>query len=273
MYEFFAETFWFWADPARAVPGFLIIGALLLWTRWRRLGRWVVTLGAIALFAVASLPLARWLALPLEQRYAQFDPAAVAAVDGIIVLGAGAAVTSKVTSLPVVEATGGRLVKLMELGARYPGAVLVFTGGGNPRPNDGRTEAQMARDDLAAVRFDVSRLLLEDRSMNTYENALFTKRLVNPQPGQTWLLITSAIHMPRSLGAFRASGWEVVPVPVEYLFPRDTPFEFTFDPVRRFIALSRVTHEWIGLLAYRVLGRSDSLFPPERAATPTATAG
>lgn len=266
MYEFFAESFWFWADPARAVPGAVILGTVLLWTRWRRLGRVVVTLGAVVLFAVATLPLARWLAAPLEQRYAQFDPNAVASVDGIIVLGAGAAVTSKLTAVPVAEASGERLLKLMELGERYPQAVLVFTGGGAPRSNDPRSEAEMARDDLAALHFDVTRIVLENKSLNTYENALFSKRLVKPQPGETWLLITSAIHMPRSLGAFRAEGWDVVPVPVEYLYPPGTPFLITFDPVRRFIALSRITHEWIGLLAYRVLGRSDSLFPPARAA-------
>jgi uncharacterized SAM-binding protein YcdF (DUF218 family) len=264
MYEFFAETFWFWADPARAVPGLVIVGALLLWTRWRRLGRTVVTLGALMLFAVATLPLARWIAAPLEHRYAPFDPASFASVDGIIVLGAGAAVTSKLTALPVVEASGERLLKLMELGERYPRAVLVFTGGGTPRPNDARTEAEIARDDLAALHFDVSRLVLEDQSLNTYENAVFTKRLVKPQPGETWLLITSGIHMPRSIGAFEGEGWDVIPVPVEYLYPRGAEFELTFDPVRRFIALSRIVHEWIGLVAYRVLGRSKDLFPPSR---------
>lgn len=265
MYEFFAETFWFWADPARAVPGLVIVGTILLWTRWRRLGRAVVTFGAVALFAVATLPLARWMAAPLEYRYAPFDPAAVASVDGIIVLGAGAAVKSKLTALPVAEGSGERLLKLMELGERYPRAVLVFTGGGNPRPHDPRTEAEMARDDLAALRFDVSRLVLEDQSLNTYENALFTKRMVKPRPGETWLLITSGIHMPRSVGAFAAQGWDVVPVPVEYLYPPGTEFVLTFDPIRRFTALSRIAHEWVGLVAYRVLGRSNDLFPPPRA--------
>jgi uncharacterized SAM-binding protein YcdF (DUF218 family) len=201
------------------------------------------------------------MAAPLELRYPPFEVAAVRQIDGIVVLGAGAAVTSKLTAVPVVEASGERLVKMMELARTYPDAAIVYTGGGRPRPDDPRTEAQMAYEDLAALKFDVGRLRLEDRSLNTYENAVLSKQLVQPQPGQTWLLITSAVHMPRAVASFRGAGWPVVPVPVEYLYPPGVPFDITFEPVRRFIAVSRIAHEWVGLVAYRLLGRSDEVLP------------
>lgn len=265
MYEFLAKSFWFWADPARAVPALIVVGAMLLWSRWRATGRALVSVGAAILFAVATLPLGRWMAEPLEQRYAPFDPGAVESVDGIIVLGAGSAITSKLTGRPVVEASGERLVKMMELAARYPNARLVFTGGGFPLPNDPRNEAEVARDDLAGLHFDVGRLVLEDKALNTFENALLSKRLMQPKPGERWLLITSAVHMARSLASFRGQGWDVIPVPVEYIFPPGIPFDVTFEPLRRFSAVSRVSHEWIGLMAYRALGRTADLLPPPRA--------
>ena len=63
---------------------------------------------------------------------------------------------------------------------------------------------------------DARRILVETRSRNTYENAVYSKELAQPQPGQIWLLVTSANHMPRAVGCFRAVGFDVIPYPVDY---------------------------------------------------------
>ena len=259
MYSLAAQVFWTFADPARLFPGLAVIGAILLWTRWRRAGRLVVTFAAIGIFAVGSLPVARWIALPLEQRFPPFT-ASDADIAGIIVLGAGYAQVSDLTGMPVTEASGGRLVKLIELAEAYPRARLAYTGGGSPTL--AITEAERAARDLTRVGFDVGRVVFEGRSRNTYDNALFTKEMLSPQPGDRWVIVTSAIHMPRAVGAFRAAGWEVIPAPVEYLFGPVSNFEWgTFHPVRQFLWVSRITHEWIGLVAYWALGRSSALVP------------
>ena len=59
--------------------------------------------------------------------------------------------------------------------------------------------------------------MLEDQSRNTRENAIFTRRLVDPKPGERWLLVTSAWHMPRAIGVFRKAGFEIEAFPVDYL--------------------------------------------------------
>jgi len=60
------------------------------------------------------------------------------------------------------------------------------------------------------------RLMMERRSLNTRENAEFTKAMVSPKSGERWLLVTSAHHMPRSVGIFRRVGFEVEPYPVDW---------------------------------------------------------
>ena len=55
------------------------------------------------------------------------------------------------------------------------------------------------------------RVIYEDRSRNTTENAEFSRDIARPRPEETWLLITSAFHMPRAVGCFRRVGWNVVP--------------------------------------------------------------
>ena len=60
------------------------------------------------------------------------------------------------------------------------------------------------------------RVIYEERSRNTSENAEFSLAIARPQPGETWLLITSAFHMSRAVGSFRRAGWNVVPYPVDF---------------------------------------------------------
>jgi uncharacterized SAM-binding protein YcdF (DUF218 family) len=59
-------------------------------------------------------------------------------------------------------------------------------------------------------------MTFEANSRDTWENAVFTRDLVKPKPGETWLLVTSAWHMPRSVGIFRRLGFDVIPYPVAY---------------------------------------------------------
>jgi len=103
------------------------------------------------------------------------------------------------------------------------------------------------------------RLIIEDRSRNTYENAVFSKQQA-AQDGN-WVLVTSAIHLPRAVGVFRQAGWKVIPWPSNYLTGGDEDWANEDIPVLRLYRLSRTFHEWIGLIYYRWRGWSDSLFP------------
>jgi len=93
---------------------------------------------------------------------------------------------------------------------------------------------------------DPSRIVLETRSRNTYENAIYCAELVKPKPNEHWLLVTGALHMPRAIGSFRMAGFEVEPWPVSSPEPG--------------VAVQAV-HEWLGLISYRLLGRTRQLLP------------
>ena len=102
----------------------------------------------------------------------------------------------------------------------------------------------------------------ENRSRNTYENAIMTRALVRPKPGESWLLVTSAAHMPRSIGIFRHIGWDMTAYPVDYrTFGNsrdDKPTTEALDSLRR---LDVALHEWVGLAAYWAAGKTDTFFP------------
>ena len=109
---------------------------------------------------------------------------------------------------------------------------------------------------------DQGDVVYEDRSRNTFENALFTRDLVKPKEGERWLLVTSAMHMPRAVGVFRKVGFPVIAYPVD--FRTNGEFWRAGVPGDTGSAVSMVEnamHEWLGLIAYRLTGKTDALFP------------
>lgn len=244
-------------QPGNFLLLLLVLGVLGLWL-WRRRARALVALAMLGFLALAVLPIGAWTIVPLEERFPR--PALPPRVDGIILLGGA-------VSIPRTEAYGdvalnsfaGRITETAILARRYPTA-RVLVSGGDPRLTPGAmNEAQATGKLLVSLGIDESRLLLDEQSRNTYENAVDSKALAKPQPGEVWLLVTSAFHMPRSVGCFRAVGWDVLPYPVDYQTDGHTQFEFSL--LRGLRAIDIAWHEWVGLAAYRLLGRTDALFP------------
>ncbi len=261
MYAWASAHLWQLANPAFVIPVVVLLGVLLLWSPWPRLGRALATVAAIAWLAIACLPIAAWLTLTLEDRFP--PPAPVPEiVTGIVVLGGSVSPgISHLRGLPALNANAERLVEFAVLARRFPDAKLVFAGGGKDLSGRVPTEAAISLQILDRLGLDTRRVLVDDRSTDTYANAVFTKALAQPVEGETWLLVTSAWHMPRAVGAFRAAGWRVVPFPVDYTTAGRVRVSLDFDPVSHLVALDLAVHEWLGLIVYRLLGRSNAFFP------------
>jgi len=157
----------------------------------------------------------------------------------------------------------GRMTTAAILALRYPNARVVFSGGSPNLFTPKADEAAAAKRFLMELGVREDRIIVENRSRNTTENATFTRDLVRQKPGETWFLVTSAIHIPRAVGSFRKAGFDVVPYPAEYLTSgRPEDFWTPRANISNGLQLADIaTHEWIGLVAYWVLGRTDVLLP------------
>ena len=240
----------------------LCLGAALSLTRFARAGRRLVAATAIGLALAAFSPLGSLLLRPLEDRFPR-PPADMPAPTGIVVLGGaldeeiGAARNETTLTEAAARLTAG-----VALARRFPQALLVFTGGSANLRQPGLDEARGVRALWLALGIAPERMRFEDRSRNTYENAAMTRELVMPQTGQRWLLVTSAAHMPRSVGLFRGVGWAVTAYPVDYrTFGTVADFHPTVEGLDAMRRLDTALHEWVGLLAYRLAGRTGRLFP------------
>lgn len=163
---------------------------------------------------------------------------------------------------PVVSHAADRLFAPAVLARRYPNARIVFTGGTANLVDTDSREADYSAPILESLGISKERLILERDSRNTWENAIFTKQLVAPKPGERWLLVTSAFHMPRSMGIFRKAGFDVEAYPVDWrMGGRDDLFTFTNVGGDGLGRTEVAVREWIGLVAYRLMGRTGELLP------------
>jgi uncharacterized SAM-binding protein YcdF (DUF218 family) len=258
---------WSLINPGTLLLLLLLAGALLLGLGRRRAGSGCVLAAAGLALAVAVTPLDRWLLTPLEQRFAQPDPMP-ARVTGLVVLGGGLDVRTARAGLDsALNGAGDRLIASARLARRYPEARIVYASGATwPAPVE-VSEATLAAELLQDLGVRPERLELEERSRNTFENARYARELAAPQPGETWLLVTSAVHMPRAVGCFRAVGWEVVPYPVDRLVPPRAPgvsqgmgwFDGRLGEGLVFVRIA--VREYLGLLGYRLMGHIETLLP------------
>jgi uncharacterized SAM-binding protein YcdF (DUF218 family) len=186
-----------------------------------------------------------------------------ARVDGIVVLGGGLNAIHPERGYELNDA-GDRFTEAVRLGRRHPDAWLVISGGvGALEGAPGTGDAEVAPALFSALGFTHARLLLEPASRNTAENAAKTAALIKDvfKPGQTWLLVTSAFHMPRAVGVFRAQGLDVVPWPVDFR-ARSPVMAFTLvGPAEQLNTLSMALREWFGLLVYWAAGHTKTFLP------------
>ncbi len=239
----------------------LLIGTALLWSRrWQR-GRTFLSIVVLTVASLTFLPVQPAITGVVENRFPQ-APKLPDHIDGIIILGGMIRpAVSQARGRPTVNDAAERLIEGARLAHLHPEAKVLFTGGSADPLSTAARESDFAGRALQDMGVDESRLLLETRSRNTYENALFSKELA-PDHGQgTWILVTSALHMPRSVGVFRQMGWTVIPWPVNYLTGGEQEWANEDVPIERLYFLSRTLHELVGMAYYRARGWTGALFP------------
>jgi len=261
MFFVLSKALWLAVDPITLLIACALLGALLA-RRAPRAGRALALIGAGAMLVVAVLPVGVLLLRPLEERFPG-PPADAAAPYGVIVLGGSINLgLSLARGQTALDESATRLTEAAILARRFPEAKVVYSGGSAQQVDSDPTEAAEARDLLIALGVDASRIEIEDRSRNTDQNARFTATLVKPKPEQTWWLVTSAWHMPRSMGLFEKAGFSVRADPVDYRsYGDDGDYLPNREPTRGLRLFELAVHEWIGLAAYRLAGKIDAWFP------------
>jgi uncharacterized SAM-binding protein YcdF (DUF218 family) len=232
MIYYVSKVFWLIAAPTNALVLISAIAASWAVLRSSNCVTWLVAAVACGLVIGAFTPIGIALKVPLEYRFAFSPPDSQAPPDGIILLGG-----SGINGMYVVSV----------LSQQYPTARLIFSG-----------FFEKQRDELtrfAHLGGDPTRIYIIPRPRTTSEDALYSAALLKPKPSERWLLVTQALHMPRAVGCFRNAGFQVEPYPIEFTHVAFAPGSEALKD------LDTAAKEWIGLVAYRLMGKTDALFP------------
>lgn len=259
MFFYASKLIWSFLVPTNLLL-FLGAGGLVMsLTQWKRWGVKLMAISLTCLLIIAFTPASDFLMRPLENRFS--PPQTLDHIDGIIILGGAVGILRDQIKL---SPQGARMSGTLALWQQHPNAKLVFTGGVGGLLTDGDrwTEAQAAKRFFQEVGADHNRVIYEDRSRNTRENALYTMEKIQPKAGERWVLVTSAFHMARSVGCFRAVGWNVIPYPVDYETEEEgIALNVSRDASGNLKRFDIAAKEWIGLIAYRFQGYTSALFP------------
>jgi uncharacterized SAM-binding protein YcdF (DUF218 family) len=271
MFFILSKTLGVLTVPSNVLAAFMLIGFVLLCTRWAPAGRRLLIVCVAVFLVVGAMPVGSALTVALEDRFPAWVETA-APPDGIIILGGPVRIgVSRARGTVELDRSAERFTVIPALARRYPNARIVFTGGSGSLTGSagGLSEAPYAVRLLESFGIPRERILVEGRSRNTAENASFTKAMVHPKPGERWLLVTSAGHMPRSVASFRGVGFPVEPHPVDWQTDgKRRPWWRWLVPSPGVIGgwgrLDDAAKEWVGLLAYRLAGHTAELFPAPR---------
>jgi uncharacterized SAM-binding protein YcdF (DUF218 family) len=183
---------------------------------------------------------------PLETRFPALRQVPPDQVTGIVLIG-GFHLDIRVADqqFDIRSGMSDRVMETVRLSKLYPQARVLYSGGG--------TEAQLGKEILVRLGVERERIILEDRSKSTAENASFSKLVVAPKSSEKWLLVTSAFHMPRAMGAFRAVGFPVEADPADFKAAKADAAQ------RKEVMLA--LREYIALFVYWLSGQSNELFP------------
>jgi uncharacterized SAM-binding protein YcdF (DUF218 family) len=259
----FSKLLWALASPGSLLTLALVSGLLLSALPkpcLAKAGRCLCVLACICFVAIATLPVGDWALTPLENRFAFSPPDQV---DGIIVIGGDEQTqVTEARGMPVALDSMRRYEMVLDMVRRYPDARLVFSGGSPYVYPHGETlDSEIAREIMNDIGVPTDKMIFEKTSRNTYENAVFSADIVRPDPSQKWLLVTSAWHMPRAMACFRKAGWNVYAAPTGYFTTGQYILRPRFNFEEQLRALTFAFHEYIGLAAYWMMGRTNDLWP------------
>lgn len=262
MFFVFSKIFWILASPLNFIGLLFICAGILKLVKKQKSASFFFASG-IGLFLIFGLlPIGHNVLVFLETRYQK--PAEMPRnVDGIIVLGgAFNPFMSQFTGDYTLNDNAERMTVFTALARQYPRAKLVFSGGSGDIRNPDRLEADDAKDFMKDMRIPENRVIFERESKNTDQNVRFSKALLKPKEGEKWIVVTSAFHMPRTMGIFEKNDWRVIPYPVDY----KTTLQYQIFPSGFFIngnfaLLHQAMRESIGILVYYMTGKSAFLLP------------
>lgn len=261
LFFWLSKIVWLVISPDSLLVILTVISFILLWKKSYKRAKQLLGFVVIMMLAISLFPIGEWLLYPLETQY-RTNPVLPENIDGIILLGgAEDAYMSYLWQQVELNDAAERNLAFMHFIRKYPDARHVFTGGSGSLDNQEYRQAHVVKKLLQEHGLDISNIIFEEQSRNTYENAKLTYSTIKPAPDENWVLITTAWHMPRAVGVFHKIGWPVIAYPVDHYTQPGHLLRLSLRFSGNLNLLRIAMKEWAGLIAYWITGKLLVIIP------------
>ena len=258
MFFTLSKIIWFLISPLSFLWLALGIGGVLAqFKKTKRVGKRLLKTSLILFIALGILPIGYNLQVLFEHESPQIhiDSIKEGDIGGIIIL--GGCMDAKLTdtyNMPTINGSCERIIEGVKLHNAFPTLPIIYTGGSGSISNQKYKGAVAAKHLMADMGIDTQEIIFEQQSRNTYENMTLSKALAPNHTQKPWLLVTSALHMPRASRVFCEGGWPIIPYPVDFNTGNNLELKLA-NPSYNYYYLDRVIKETLGIIAYGVTNK------------------
>ena len=257
---YLSKIIWLILNPFNIFIFITLLSIFLYFVKLRRLSLIIFLINFVFIALISFLPIGSYLIYNIEKEYHSYIQPPEQ-VDGILILG-GATNPILYNEYDQISLNGSseRLVESVFIIKKFDKAKVIFSGGSGIVNRPDFDHAQVAKSFYKKIGIEIDRIIFEDNSRNTYENIIYSKKIANPKLNENWLLITSASHMKRALLIADKNNWKLIPYAVDFKYIKDFKLIPNLKLLTNLISFQHGSREWLGLVSYYLMGRTDKIF-------------
>tara|TARA_B100000965_G_scaffold228478_1_gene191239 strand:- start:2405 stop:3187 length:783 start_codon:yes stop_codon:yes gene_type:complete len=257
---FLSKFLWYFFNPFALFIFIFCIGFIFLIFKKYKISTYILSIALFCILMISIFPIGKFGIYLLEKEF-HFKQVYPDKIDGILILsGATDPYLSKEYNSIELNSSAERLTESIFLINKYKKAKIVFSGGSGYLRYPNLDHAKVARKFFNKMNVNNKKIIYENKSRNTYENIVFSKKIAEPKKDEVWLLVTSASHMKRAILISQKQQWVFIPYPVDFNQPQNVSLRPSMNFLSNLVSFQKAFHEWLGLYSYYLLGRIDKFF-------------
>ena len=257
---YLSKILWLILNPFNIFIFITLLSILLYFIKLSRFSLIIFLINFVFITFISFLPIGSYLIYTIEKEYhSNINPPEK--VDGILILGGATnpLLYNEYDQISLNDSSE-RLVESVFIIKKFDKAKVIFSGGSGFLNRPGFDNAQVAKSFYKKIGIEIDKIIFEDNSRNTYENIIYSKKIANPKINENWLLITSASHMKRALLIADKNNWDLIPYAVDFKNIKEFKLIPNLNLLSNLNSFQQGSHEWLGLVSYYLMGRTDKVF-------------
>ena len=257
---YLSKILWLILNPFNIFICITLLSIFLYFIKLNRLSSIIFLINFVFIALISFLPIGSYLIYNIEKEYHSYIKPPDQ-VDGILILG-GATNPLLYNEYDQISLNGSseRLVESVFIIKKFDKAKVIFSSGSGLVNRPDLDHAQVAKSFYKKIGIETNQIIFEDKSRNTYENIIYSKKIANPKINENWLLITTASHMKRALLIANKNNWKLIPYAVDFKNIKDFKLIPNLNLLTNLNSFQQGSHEWLGLVSYYLMGRTDKVF-------------